>query len=90
MAISLGLFDTTLCFITAHLAAHLEKVDDRNEDYHMILSGLHMGSLGQNYHLTPKGHPDVNVINFFDYVFFYGDLNYRLDVCLLQFFYSRN
>lgn len=30
----------TLCFITAHLAAHQDKVKERNADYHRIMSSI--------------------------------------------------
>lgn len=34
----LDLMDSSLCFISAHFAAHREKVKKRNEDYHAILT----------------------------------------------------
>lgn len=39
-AIRLGYYDSTLCFVCAHLAAHRENVAGRNADYLNILSKI--------------------------------------------------
>jgi synaptojanin len=41
VAIRLEYFDTSFCFITAHLAAGHSNVEERNADYHTITNGLH-------------------------------------------------
>jgi hypothetical protein len=41
VAIRLQYYDTTFCFITAHLAAGHSNVDERNADYRTIVSQLH-------------------------------------------------
>jgi len=56
--------ETSLCFVGAHLAAHQEKVDDRNHDFMEILKGLDLGE---------KGVDSIHT-------FFMGDLNYRIDL----------
>jgi Endonuclease/Exonuclease/phosphatase family 2/PH domain len=62
-------YETRLCFVGAHLAAHLERVSDRNANFRDIMKGL--GSLASG---------DWELDTFYDYVFFCGDLNYRLEM----------
>ena len=62
------IYDTSLCFITAHLAAHQTKVKDRNDNVERIF---------QNLRLHVK---EVDLNNQFNHIFFFGDLNYRIDM----------
>lgn len=41
VAIRLQYFDTSFCFVTAHLAAGHPNVEERNSDYRTIVTGLH-------------------------------------------------
>jgi hypothetical protein len=41
VSIRLEYYDTSFCFITAHLAAGHVNVDERNADYQTIVNGLH-------------------------------------------------
>ena len=41
VGVRLELFDTSFCFITAHLAAGHSNIDERNTDYWTIADGLH-------------------------------------------------
>jgi hypothetical protein len=43
-------------------------VEDRNLNVQSILSGLHLG------------HPDFEITTQFNHLFFFGDLNYRIDL----------
>lgn len=67
VAISLNVDDVSVCFVTAHLAAHQDKTLKRNEDVAAIVSGLSLNAT------------NVDPLQAFDYVFFCGDLNYRVD-----------
>jgi hypothetical protein len=58
---------TRITFITAHLAAHMRKMHSRNEDARRILAESHKVS----------HHYDLTVTS--DHVFWFGDLNYRVD-----------
>jgi hypothetical protein len=40
VAIRLDLYDSSFCFITAHLAAGQDNVLERNSDYRTIVDGL--------------------------------------------------
>lgn len=40
VAVSLQLNEANLCFVNSHLAAHMNFVEARNEDYHGIVKGL--------------------------------------------------
>ena len=68
VAIKFNFNTTSFCFIGSHLAAHQDKVEDRNRDFFSIISGL---KLGQN-----KFDFDTQ----FHHVFWMGDLNYRIDL----------
>ena len=68
VAASLWIGSSSLCFISAHLAAHTEKLKVRNQNYHTIVQKLGLGL---------KEWP---VLVKYDHVFFFGDLNYRLEM----------
>lgn len=64
IAVSFSFANTSFCFITAHLAAGLNNVDERHNDYKTISSGL-IFSRGRRI----KSH---------DSVIWLGDFNYRV------------
>eukprot|EP00123_Amoebidium_parasiticum_P017739 comp23970_c0_seq1/m.42504 comp23970_c0_seq1/g.42504 ORF comp23970_c0_seq1/g.42504 comp23970_c0_seq1/m.42504 type:complete len:673 (-) comp23970_c0_seq1:844-2862(-) len=76
LCISFKCGHTRLCFINSHLNAHAENMERRNEDCRNIHWGLTNGPLKD-----PDGAPefDFDVASQFPYVFWFGDLNYRLD-----------
>ena len=41
VGIRLEYYDTSFCFVTAHLAAGHTNIDERNADYQTIVNGLH-------------------------------------------------
>ena len=57
---------TTFCFATAHFAAHQAEVDKRNRDFVRVCESMQF----------PGSEPML----LHDRVFFFGDLNYRLDL----------
>jgi hypothetical protein len=67
IAIRFHLFENSYCFIGAHLAAHQKNVKERNSNFHDIVKD----SLFDNDLFAPLYH---------DYLFFYGDLNYRVEM----------
>ena len=69
VAVAFSFFETTFCFIGSHLAAHQSKISERNEDYVNICAGLGLGPI-----------KDFDITNVADYVFWCGDLNYRIDL----------
>eukprot|EP00127_Corallochytrium_limacisporum_P005855 Clim_evm20s213 gene=Clim_evmTU20s213 len=68
IAISIKVMGQTLCFIGAHLAAHQEKVAERNNDYYQIIHKLRLPNW--DWRPTRLLHACT---------FFMGDLNYRID-----------
>ncbi|XP_050524164.1 inositol polyphosphate 5-phosphatase E isoform X3 [Daktulosphaira vitifoliae] len=72
VAISFSLFGSSMLFITCHLTAHKEKVKERLQDVHKIVKSLDLPKL------FPTKHKTKDVTNNFDYVFWCGDLNFRL------------
>ncbi|ESO02937.1 hypothetical protein HELRODRAFT_192166 [Helobdella robusta] len=68
MGVSLHFGGTSFCFINAHLTSGGEKMKRRNDNVKDISRFLDMGM---------KYGKDVT--NKFHHVFFFGDLNYRLD-----------
>jgi endonuclease/exonuclease/phosphatase family metal-dependent hydrolase len=64
----LNIYHTRIGFLSAHLAAHQDRLRQRNDDYHNIM--LHAdGDSGAN---------PAELLHKCDTVFFFGDLNYRL------------
>ncbi|KAM3964479.1 inositol-3-phosphate synthase [Aphomia sociella] len=72
VAISFALFGSTFLFVTAHLTAHQEKVKERVSDIKRIIRSI---DLPKN---LPCRHRSKDVTSNFDYVFWCGDLNFRL------------
>ncbi|GJQ87262.1 hypothetical protein Trydic_g8772 [Trypoxylus dichotomus] len=66
VAVSIKLYDTTLCFVNSHLAAHQDEVQRRNQDYRDITDRISFRKPPQ----TIKEH---------DQVYWLGDLNYRIN-----------
>lgn len=67
MAVRFELHNSSLCFVNCHLAAHVEEVERRNQDYLDICNRLIFASTFPTKAI--KDH---------DQVFWIGDLNYRL------------
>lgn len=61
-------YETSLCFVAAHFAAHQEKTEDRNSNYREIVGGIQIGK------------KNVDMLNQFHHMFWFGDLNYRIDL----------
>jgi phosphatidylinositol-bisphosphatase len=93
-AIRFKLSDTSFCFVCTHLRASQNQVIGRNEDFHMLLDKTifpalyHTGDLNTP-NLTRTHRPsnqwsisdyyiDKKILNH-DYVYWVGDLNYRID-----------
>eukprot|EP01102_Stenamoeba_stenopodia_P013446 TRINITY_DN4365_c0_g1_i4.p1 TRINITY_DN4365_c0_g1~~TRINITY_DN4365_c0_g1_i4.p1 ORF type:complete len:443 (-),score=64.72 TRINITY_DN4365_c0_g1_i4:27-1355(-) len=68
VGISFNFHGTSFCFVNSHLAAHQSMTTDRNLNVEAILSSLHLG------------YPDFEVTTQFCHLFFFGDLNYRIDM----------
>ncbi|CAG8506150.1 5975_t:CDS:2 [Dentiscutata heterogama] len=74
VGISLLFGNTSLCFINSHLAAHQSKVKQRNSDVKKISKELRLKGF------KPEDKLQVNVTDRFDYTFWFGDMNYRIDL----------
>ncbi|XP_047482495.1 inositol polyphosphate 5-phosphatase OCRL-like isoform X2 [Penaeus chinensis] len=70
VAVRFELHNTSICFVNAHMAAHLEEVERRNEDHDCIFQRtcFHM-----NINSPPKTIKDH------DHIYFIGDMNYRIN-----------
>mmetsp|Transcript_12566 Transcript_12566/g.24530 ORF Transcript_12566/g.24530 Transcript_12566/m.24530 type:complete len:787 (+) Transcript_12566:2-2362(+) len=86
-SIRLQFYDSTLCFVCTHLAAHRENVTGRNADFANVFNKtsfeigdeavkevIKLGSLSQ----WATGTASVGISDH-DLVFWFGDLNYRVD-----------
>lgn len=69
IGVSFNLGDTSFFFVTSHLAAHQGEVAKRNSDFAEIVQGLSKLSV-----------KNVDVTGLYDHVFWFGDLNYRIDL----------
>ncbi|KAL7671039.1 hypothetical protein ACOME3_005952 [Neoechinorhynchus agilis] len=69
VAVGLKLHETSICFVGAHFHAHDFAVSERNEDYNAVHQELKISD----------GKGNQRKIDENDFVFFMGDLNYRLN-----------
>ncbi|KAL7289736.1 hypothetical protein TKK_0016344 [Trichogramma kaykai] len=67
VAVSCTIHNTSVCFINAHLAAHSEEYERRNQDFADICARLHFSTYAPS-----KGFKDH------DQIYWLGDLNYRI------------
>ncbi|KAH8368201.1 hypothetical protein KR084_008374 [Drosophila pseudotakahashii] len=66
VSVRFNLYGCGLAFVVAHLAAHDHQLDERIEDYKQII---------ENHHYHVKRYREIYD---HDYVFWFGDLNFRL------------
>lgn len=91
VSIRLHFYDSTLCFVCSHLAAHRENVTGRNQDFANVYNKtvfdvgetairevIRSGSLSH----WSIGTSEVGVADH-DMVFWLGDLNYRIDESMM-------
>ncbi|XP_064627898.1 type II inositol 1,4,5-trisphosphate 5-phosphatase-like isoform X2 [Lineus longissimus] len=67
VAVRFSIYNSTVCFISSHLAAHVEEYERRNQDFRDINSRLRFA----------KFDPPLSIVEH-DMIFWLGDLNYRL------------
>lgn len=67
MGVGFSLYGTSVCFIGAHLNAHMQHLEKRNSDVREIHEGIKLRETA------------LTLDRQFAHVFFAGDLNYRLD-----------
>lgn len=68
VGVSFNFNESRFIFINSHLAAHMNKWEERNQNYRQIVGGLKLNS----------SNP-LNLTNYYHFVFWMGDLNYRLE-----------
>jgi phosphatidylinositol-bisphosphatase len=66
-------YNTSMCFVCSHFAAHQKQIKERNDDFRQIYEQSEF--VGQAVTSTSK----IEVKNH-DYIFWFGDLNYRIDM----------
>ncbi|KAJ8944803.1 hypothetical protein NQ318_013137 [Aromia moschata] len=66
VSIRLSIYGCSMCFVNSHLSAHDNQLKDRIEDYNSIVKD-------QEFHVE-----ETSKIFYHDYVFWMGDLNFRL------------
>ena len=70
VAVRMNVYDSRLCFVNSHLAAHQHNTPGRNSDYASIL---------QKCRFTDRRGQQSEILEH-DNVFWIGDLNYRVDM----------
>jgi phosphatidylinositol-bisphosphatase len=79
-AIRFRLFDSTFCFICAHLAAHRGAVAQRNADFASIMSKLEFKDEAKAEASAAAGSPGGGAFGVMSHecIVFFGDFNYRI------------
>lgn len=67
VAIRFDFHRTSMCFVNCHLAAHMEELERRNQDYDNICARLSFEKL-----------KPLNYIFDHDQIYWFGDMNYRV------------
>ena len=89
VSVRLQFYDSTICIICSHFAAHRENILRRNANYTYIVSKTRFNigveavqeliwSSGTLPYQWEKGTSSVGILDH-DHVFWMGDLNYRID-----------
>ncbi|NWU73290.1 PI5PA phosphatase, partial [Pterocles burchelli] len=73
VSVRLSIFGHMVCFLNCHLPAHLEKAEQRKEDFATIL------------HMQQFDGDAANGILDHDLVFWFGDLNFRIESLDIRF-----
>eukprot|EP00457_Paulinella_chromatophora_P003684 gb/GEZN01003692.1/.p1 GENE.gb/GEZN01003692.1/~~gb/GEZN01003692.1/.p1 ORF type:complete len:695 (-),score=82.46 gb/GEZN01003692.1/:30-2060(-) len=68
-------YDSSMCFVNTHLAAHKGNVQGRNSNYHTIIKKIQFQAPG-----AKNGPPRVFGLMQHNHIFWIGDLNYRLNL----------
>lgn len=76
VGISFKLFGSSLLFVNCHLPAHERRNPQRIQEYKRISSQL---SLPKNLGPLPAKYASADVTERFDYVLWFGDLNFRVE-----------
>eukprot|EP01084_Bolivina_argentea_P092649 166668_1 len=101
VGIRMQLFDSNICFLCTHLAAHKNNVQGRNQDYLKIIENMKFSAIEEqkkekdaNNEEEPDEEEDdeeelLSVIGHHDMVFWLGDLNYRLNFDELEYVFGK-
>lgn len=68
IGISMRYLETSICFVTCHLAARIERNAMRNANLEEIIDCLQLGVR------------ETDICNQFNHLFFFGDFNYRVEM----------
>ncbi|KAK4295648.1 hypothetical protein Pmani_031812 [Petrolisthes manimaculis] len=74
VSVRLDLHNTSICFVNAHLAAHQEELERRNEDHDCIFQRT-------CFHLNITSNSPPKTIKDHEHIYFLGDMNYRINPC---------
>ncbi|KAL9643410.1 hypothetical protein ABK040_010025 [Willaertia magna] len=80
IGIRFKLFNSSICFVTSHLAPHMGAITKRNQNYFDIYNNLTFPKLDED--LNDNENDNLNELMIgdqHDYYFWFGDLNYRID-----------
>lgn len=75
VGVSLKLFETRFCFVCSHFAAHTDQLEKRNADFRITK---------QQLKFQDEKNSTVIELDQHDSIFWFGDLNYRIDAISLN------
>ncbi|KAL2298674.1 hypothetical protein Nmel_015680 [Mimus melanotis] len=93
VSVRLSIFGHMVCFLNCHLPAHLEKAEQRKEDFATILHMQQFEGPMANGILDHECPQPVALATIHSLVFWFGDLNFRiesLDICFVKYAIDSN
>ncbi|KAJ3090097.1 inositol polyphosphate 5-phosphatase [Quaeritorhiza haematococci] len=80
VAVAMQFDDASILFVNSHFTAHQRRVAERNNDFKRINEEMKLASFGGNGNVNSSdGSIATRLMDRYDYVFWFGDMNYRVD-----------
>ncbi|CAD5113378.1 DgyrCDS2550 [Dimorphilus gyrociliatus] len=73
VAVGCKVYETSICFVNCHLAAHQEYFEERNKQFQYIYKRLELPPTKDSQ------YPETLLIDSYNTLFWLGDLNYRIN-----------
>ena len=72
IGVSMNIYDSNVCFISSHLAAHTENVEGRNLDYKNIIERSVFPSDNDGFESEQNGSRSLDDVSYSIFIFFFS------------------